>query len=413
MSREEKGEILVGLDLGTTKVCCVIAEAMAAGAVDVIGVGTSPSKGLKKGVVVDLESTIDSITKAIVDAERMAGVKVSSVYVGINGEHIKGINSKGMIAVSRGDKEISETDKHRVIETARTIAFPSDREIIHILPQEYIVDEQKGIKDPVGMSGVQLQVNVHIITASQTALQNIIKSVNRAGFGVDGVILQSLAAAEAVLTQDEKEMGVALVDVGGGTTDLALFFDGSLYSTSVIGVGGIQVTNDLAIGLRTSNQQAEDIKRSYGCAMISSVEEGEEIVVSGMSGKSRNVSRRFLAEIIEPRLEEIFALIDQQIKKDGYEERIGAGIVLTGGTCLLTGSSELAEKVLNVPVRIGSPQNIGGLSDTVNSPFYATGVGLVLSGLRNIASKKTGANQEGGIVSNVFQKAKKWMEAYF
>jgi cell division protein FtsA len=412
MAKEVKDDIVVGLDLGTTKTCAIIGEQDDEGQVHVIGVGTTPSTGLKKGAVVNIEQTIGSIRKAVQDAERMAGVQVGAVYAGIAGGHIKGLNSRGVIAVSRRDKEITEEDRKRVIEAAQAIAIPLDREIIHVIPQEYIVDEQDGIKNPVGMSGVRLESEVHIVTGAVTGVQNIVRSVERAGLAVADIVLQPLASAEAVLAPDEKELGVCLVDIGGGTTDLAVFINGSLWHTGIITLGGALVTNDVAVGLRTPNSEAEQIKLQYGCALTRLVRDDEEIPVPGVGGRSeRRVPRRVLSEVIEARMEEIFELVGTELRKFGFEDRVPAGVVLTGGTALMEGTAELAEKVLQLPVRVGSPKRVGGLTDVVSNPAYSTAVGLVLTGFQfqgPRAPGKRGSLPGGGFLGDVLSRMKNW-----
>jgi len=383
--------------------------------VNIIGVGVKPSRGLRKGVVVNIENTIESVKAAVTEAERMAGVHVGSVFAGIAGGHIKGLNSHGVIAVSRKDKEITREDVERVIEAAKAISLPLDREVIHVLPQEFIIDNQDGIKEPVGMSGVRLEAEVHIVTGAVTSAQNIIKSVERAGYAVEDIVLQPLASAEAVMSPDERELGVVLADIGGGTTDLAVFIDGALWHSSVLAIGGNQLTADIAIGLRTPNQEAEAIKRKYGCASVSLVEEGEEITVPGVGGRPpRTLPRRSLAEIIQPRMEEIFELIDMEIKKNGFEEKAAAGVILTGGSALLAGTAQLAEEILQVPIRVGVPRNVTGMLDVVNSPEFATGVGLVCFGAK---SRPEGVRQrfrgEGSLFTRALQRMRDWFTEYF
>lgn len=412
MAKEQKQDIVVGLDLGTTKVCTIIGERDDEGQVHIIGVGTTPSTGLKKGSVVNIEQTIASIKKSIQDAERMAGVEVSAAFAGIAGGHIKGLNSRGVIAVSRKDKEISEEDRERVIEAAQAIAIPLDREIIHVIPQEYIVDDQDGIKNPVGMSGVRLEAEVHVVTGAVTSVQNIVRSVERAGLQVADIILQPLASAEAILSQDEKELGVVLVDIGGGTTDIAVFINGSLWHTGIITLGGALVTSDVAVGLRTPNTEAEAIKIQFGCAHTAMVKEEEEITVPGVGGRpDRRMPRRVLSEIIEARMEEIFELVGAELKKFGFEDRIPAGAVITGGAALMEGTAELAEKILQLPVRIGSPKRVGGLTDVVSNPSYSTAVGLVLMGMQSQApmtGKKASFSGGADAVNNILDRMKKW-----
>jgi len=412
MAKEQKQDIVVGLDLGTTKVCTIIGEQDDEGQIHIIGVGTTPSTGLKKGSVVNIEQTIASIKKSIQDAERMAGVEVSSAFAGVAGGHIKGLNSRGVIAVSRKDKEITEEDRERVIEAAQAIAIPLDREIIHVIPQEYIVDDQDGIKNPVGMSGVRLEAEVHVVTGGVTSVQNIVRSVERAGIQVADIILQPLASAEAILSADEKELGVVLIDIGGGTTDIAVFINGSLWHTGIITLGGTLVTSDVAVGLRTPNTEAEAIKIQFGCAYTAMVKEEEEITVPGVGGRpDRRMPRRVLSEIIEARMEEIFELVGAELKKHGFEDRIPAGAVITGGAALMEGTAELAEKILQLPVRIGSPKRVGGLTDVVSNPSYSTAVGLVLMGMQTHRSQgsKRGSMESGAdAFNNILGRMKKW-----
>ncbi|MBU4484915.1 cell division protein FtsA [bacterium] len=389
----KKDNLIVGLDIGTTKICAVVGEATNEG-VDIIGIGSHPSRGLRKGVVVNIESTTDSIKKAIEEAELMAGCAITSVYVGIAGSHIRGLNSHGVVAVK--EKEVRECDVNRVIEAAQAIAIPMDREVFHVIPQEFIVDDQDGVHDPVGMSGVRLEVKVHIVTGAATSAQNIVKCCNRAGLNVNDIVLEQLASAEATLSSDEKELGVVVVDIGGGTTDIAIFSKGSLVYSSVLGLGGDHLTNDIAVGLRTPSHEAEKIKQKYGCALSSMVGKEETLEVPSVGGRNARVlSRQILAEIIEPRMEEIFTLVRQEIIKSGHEDLIAAGVVLTGGTVVVDGAVELAEQVFNVPVRRGVPKNIGGLADVVKSPMYATSVGLVLAGAHNRDEHKYKVRDDG------------------
>ncbi len=413
MGKEESGNIVAGLDVGTTKVCCIIGEVTKEGDVQIVGVGHSPSKGLRKGVVVNIDSTVESIRHAIDDASRMAGVEIGSVFAGIAGGHVKGINSHGVIAISRADKEVTQDDVDRVIDAAKAVAIPMDREVIHVIPQEFIVDNQDGIHDPIGMSGVRLEVEVHIVTAAVTSAQNIVKCVERAGYYVEDIVLQPLASSEAVLSQDERDLGVVLVDIGGGTSDIIVYTDSGVRHTAVLGIGGHLVTNDVAIGLRTPNPGAEELKVKYGCALASLVN-GEEIRVPGVGGRSeRTVPRRALAEIIQPRMEEIFELVSQELRHNGFDERIPAGVVVTGGSSLLPGTAELAEKILGMPARIGVPQGINGLVDVVHSPIYATGVGLVLYGMHQRSLGRGprfgGENQ----FNKVLGRMKEWFGEFF
>jgi cell division protein FtsA len=369
----------VGLDIGTTKISCIIAEQAASGDLDVVGVGNAASEGLRRGVVVNLEKTVASIERAVDEAERMAGVSVKGVHAGIAGDHIRSINSRGVIAVSRRDNEIGPADVERVVEAAKAVAIPTDREIIHVIPQSFIVDDQDGIKDPVGMSGVRLEAEVHIITGAVTSAKNICRSIQRAGLRVYDLVLQPLASSHAVLAPEERDLGVVLIDVGGGTTDVAVFFEGSIRHTAIIPYGGSNVTSDIAIGLRTPMDKAEHIKIEHGCALTAMVLPGEELVVPGVGGRAeRAISRQVLASMIEPRLEEIFTLANKEVKKNHFAELLGGGIVLTGGSSLMVGMAELAEQVFEMPVRCGVPRGIGGLTANVADPRYATGVGLVL-----------------------------------
>lgn len=375
-----KNNIIVGLDIGTSKVCAIVGELTERG-MEVIGVGSHPSQGLRKGVVINIESTVESIKKAVEEAELMAGCEINSVFTGIAGGHIKGFNSHGIVAVK--NKEVTPRDLERVIDAAKAVAIPMDREVLHILPQEYIIDDQDGIKEPLGMSGVRLEAKVHIVTGAVTSAQNIVKCCNRTGLNVADIVLEPLASAEAVLTPEEKELGVALIDMGGGTTDIALFHDGSVKHTAVLAIGGNHLTGDIAAGLRTPVAEAERIKQRYGCARAGMVTKDERVEVPSVAGRnSRTLSRQILCEIIEPRLDEIFQLILREIIKSGYEGSLASGIVMTGGSTLLPGTIEMAEQVFGMPVRLGVPTHVGGLIDVVSSPIYATGVGLVLYGIK-------------------------------
>jgi cell division protein FtsA len=405
-----KDALVVGLDIGTTKICTVVGEVVD-GQVNIIGLGTHPSKGLRKGVVINIESTVHSIKKAVEEAELMAGVHLTSVFAGIAGGHIKGINSHGVIAVK--NKEVGENDVKRVIDAASAVAMPMDREVIHIIPQEFIVDDQDGIKDPVGMSGVRLEGRVHIVTGAITSAQNIIKCANRAGLDVDDIVLEQLGSSEAVLTPEEKELGAAIIDIGGGTTDLVIFSSGSIKHTAVFSLAGSHITNDISMGLRTPVEEAEKIKIRYGCALTSLVRKDETIEVPSVGGrKPRVLSRYTLAEIIEPRVEEILTLVNNEIVRMGYGNLIASGIILTGGSALLEGGPELAEQIFNVPVRRGVPIGIGGLVDLVNSPMFATGVGLVLYGNRNRSQSRFKIG-EGNIFSKVTHRMREWIGEFF
>ena len=406
-----KQNLIVGLDIGTTKIAVIISELEESGPPRIVGMGTSRSEGLKRGVVINLEKTVESITKALEDAEMMAGVKVNSVFAGIAGDHIRSINSRGVIALSGSGSEISSKDVERVINAARAVALPMDREIIHVLPQEYTVDDQSGIKDPIGMSGVRLEAEVHIVTGAVTSAQNIYRSVKKAGLEVCDLVLQPLASSYALLSPEEEELGVALIDLGGGTTDIAIFHDGSIRHTAVIGLGGNNVTNDIAIGLRTPVEQAEEIKKSYGCALSSLVDSDEMIKVPGVGGREpKEISRGVLAAIIEPRAEEIFSLVLREIKKTNYSDLLVAGVVLTGGGSLMEGMIELAEQIFDMPAKKGIPQGFSGLVDLVSTPIHSTGVGLILYGLEQL---KDGKSKGGSKEKGWFRRMKNLFGQYF
>lgn len=403
---KKKSSLVVGLDIGTSKVCAVVGEMTERG-VEVVGVGTHTSHGLRKGVVINIESTVESIKRAIQEAELMAGCEIHSVFTGIAGGHIKGFNSHGIVAVK--NKEVTHRDVERVIDAAKAVAIPMDREVLHILPQEYIIDDQDGIKEPLGMSGVRLEAKVHIVTGAVTSAQNIVKCCNRTGLNVADIVLEPLASAEAVLTPEERELGVALVDMGGGTTDIALFHEGAVKHTAVLAIGGNHLTSDIAAGLRTPVGEAERIKQRYGCARTSMVTQDERVEVPSVGGRSpRTISRQILCEIIEPRLEEIFQLVQREIAKSGYEGSLASGIVMTGGSTLLPGMIEMAEQVFRVPVRLGVPTSVGGLIDVVSNPVYATGVGLVLYGMKRQDRSFFRIRED-----NIFYKVKSRMADWF
>jgi len=408
-----RDNLIVGLDIGTTKICAIVGNLTEDG-IDIVGIGSSPSRGLRKGVVINIDSTVQSIRKAVEEAELMAGCEIKTVFAGIAGGHIKGINSQGVIAIK--NREVSPEDVKRVIEAAKAIAIPMDREVIHILPQEFIIDDQDGIREPLGMSGVRLETKVHIVTGAAASAQNIVKSCNRAGLDVADIVLEQLASSEAVLSADEKELGVALIDIGGGTTDIAIFMDGAIKHTSVLSLGGNQLTNDIAVGLRTPMAEAEKIKQKYGCCLASLVGKDETIEVPSVGGrKPRVLSRQLLAEILEPRVEEIFTLVNREIVKSGFEDMIASGVVITGGSTILEGMPELAEQVFNLPVRRGSPQKIGGLIDVVNSPVYATGVGLVIYGSRHIdvSAHFPTTQSDDSLFRKVSRRMKEWFGEFF
>ena len=376
MSRKE--DLIVGLDIGTTKICVIVATRTENG-IDVVGVGTHPSRGLRKGVVVDIDATVDSIKHAVEEAELMADCEITSVYAGIAGGHIRGFNSHGVVAVK--DREVKDGDVKRVIDAAKAVAIPMDREVIHVIPQEFIIDDQDGIREPLGMSGVRLEAKIHIVTAAVTSAQNIVKCANKAGLNVMDIVLEPLASAEATLADDERDLGVCLIDIGGGTTDVAVFAEGSIKHTSGLGLGGYHISNDIAVGLRTPFEEAERIKKKFGVASARFLGSDDVISVPSVGGRRpRQVSRKILCEIIEPRVEEILSLARQEVEKAGLEDRIPSGVALTGGCSALAGLPEFAEEVFEAPVRPGLPTHVGGLQDVVRGPMYATGVGLALFG---------------------------------
>ncbi len=407
-----KDHIVVGLDIGTTKICAIVAELTDEGALNIIGVGSSPSRGLRKGVVVNIESTVESIKKAVEEAELMAAVQINSVYTGIAGSHISGENSSGVVALK--GQEVTRRDVERAIETARSVAvLPQDRRVLHVLPREFMVDDQDGIREPLGMSGSRLEVDVHIITGAVTSAQNLIKSVNRAGLDVVDMVLQPLASSEAVLSVEERELGVAMVDIGGGTTDLAIFAEGSIRHTSVLPIGGQHLTTDLAIGLRTPQAEAEKIKVRHGVALAELAKDEETIQVPGVGERlPRTVPRKSVGEIIEPRVEEIFDLVRREIARAGYEGILAAGAVITGGTSMLEGMFEAAERVLDLPVRRGIPAGVGGLRDIVSNPMYATGVGLILYAHGHADELEVGGIR-GGRRGRIVDRMRSWMLEFF
>ena len=402
------GEIIVGLDIGTTKICAVVGEARPDG-VEIIGIGSHPSEGLRKGVVINIEHTVNSIKEAVEEAETMAGCEISSVYAGIAGGHVKGFNSQGVIALK--EKEVTKKDIDRVIEAASAVAIPMDREVIHTLVQEFIVDEQDGIMDPLGMSGVRLESKVHIVTGAVTSAQNIIKCANRAGLDVCDIILQPLASSEAVLTKEERSLGAALIDFGGGTTDMAVFSKGAIKHTAVLPLGGNNLTYDIAIGLRTPKVEAEKIKIKYGCGLSTLIGKDETIEVPGVGGrKPRVLSRQILGEILEPRVEEIFSLIYGELLRSGDEDAFSTGVIVTGGSAELQGVAEIAEQIFDAPSRIGYPQDISGLVEVVNKPMYATAVGLVLSGAKKGRKQKKFRIRDSNIFNRVMVRMRKWFK---
>ena len=380
---------IVGLDIGTTKISCVVAELREGGGVEVVGLGTAPSRGLRKGVVVNLDATVDAVKSCVEEAEMMAGVAVDSATVGIAGGHIRSFNSRGVIAISGRDRTVSKEDMRRVMDAARAVSIPQDREILHVLPQEFVLDDQGGITQPLGMTGSRLEANVHIVTAATTSIQNLVTCVNRAGIEVRDTVLEQLAGAEAILTPDERDLGCAFIDIGGGTTDLAIFEKGSIWHTAVLPAGGDHFTNDLAVGLRTPIPDAERLKRKHGCSLATLVEGDEGIEVPSVGGrKPRLLSRQVMAEILQPRAEEIFTLIHEEVVRAGFEKLLNAGVVLTGGGSVLPGMAEVAEQVFDLPVRMGAPAGLSGIQESSASPQHATAVGLAFYSARNLGSDR-------------------------
>ena len=402
------GELIVGLDIGTTKMCAVVGEVQP-DTIEIIGIGSHPSEGLRKGVVINIEKTVNSIKEAIEEAETMAGCEISSVYAGVAGGHIKGFNSHGVIALK--EREVTKKDIERVIEAASAVAIPLDREVIHVLTQEFIVDEHDAITDPLGMSGVRLEAKIHIVTGAVTSAQNIIKCANRAGLDVCDIVLESLASSEAVLSNEERNLGVALIDFGGGTTDMAVFSRGAIKHTSVLALGGNNLTYDISIGLRTPTAEAERIKMKYGCGLSSMIGKDETLEVPGVGGrKPRVLSRQILGEILEPRVEEIFTLIHNELVRSGYDRGINSGVVVTGGGSEMPGVAEVAEQIFNSPCRTGYPQGISGLVEVVNKPMYATAVGLVLYGAKRTKEGKKFRIRDTNIFGRVMDRMKKWFK---
>ena len=411
MANSLEGNLIVGLDIGTSKVVAIVGEVTAEGGLEVIGLGSHKSTGLKKGVVVNIESTVQSIQRAVEEAELMAGCRIHSVFAGIAGSHIRSLNSHGIVAIR--DKEVLPLDVDRVIDAAQAVAIPADQKVLHILPQEYLVDDQEGVRKPLGMSGVRLEAKVHLVTCAVNAMQNIEKCIRRCGLEVDDVILEQLASSYAVLTEDEKDLGVCLVDIGGGTTDIAIFTDGAIRHTGVIPIAGDQVTNDIAMALRTPTPNAEELKVKYACALASLARPEESIEVPSVGDRApRELSRQALAEVVEPRYEELFNLVQGELRRSGYEELLAGGVVLTGGTSKMEGVVELAEEIFHMPVRLGSPQQVKGLTDIVTNPIYATGVGLLQYGLDQQldgGKKKRRMSDE----PNFMERVKSWFQGNF
>lgn len=416
MSKRSERELIVGLDIGTSKVVAIVAapnhdDGPQGNALDIIGIGSHPARGMKKGVVVNIESTVQSIQRAIEEAELMAGCQIHSVYVGIAGSHIRSLNSHGTVAIR--DKEVTQGDVERVLDAAKAVHFPGDQQLLHVLAQEYIIDNQEGIREPIGMSGVRLEAKVHLITGAVSAAQNITKCIERCGLSVDGIILEQMASSYSVLEQDEKNLGVCLVDIGGGTTDIAVFIDGAIRHTAVIPIAGDQVTNDIAVALRTPTQYADEIKIKYACALTQLAREDETIEVPSVGDRPpRQLARQTLAEVVEPRYEELLMLVQAELRRSGFEEMLAAGVVLTGGSSKMEGVVELAEEVFHLPVRLGYPQHIGGLVDVVKNPIHATGVGLLLFGNEG----EFGGQSEGassGDFKSIWARMRSWFQGNF
>ena len=407
---KDSKNLIVGLDIGTSKIVAIVAEVTDDG-LNVIGLGTQPSRGLKKGVVVNIEATMASIQRVLEEAELMADCRISEVYTGIAGSHIRSLNSSGMVAIK--EKEVTQADIDRVVDTAKAIAIPNDQQVLHILPQEFIIDGQEDVREPLGMSGVRLEVKVHIVTGAVSAVENITKCVRRCGIEVRDIILQPLASARAVLNEDEKELGVCLMDIGGGTTDIAVFAGGAIRHTAVIPIAGDQVTNDIAMTLRTPTKEAEELKLRYGCALRQLADPSEVIEVPGVGERApRKLSRPMLAEVIEPRIEELYSLVQAELRRSGFEELLSSGIVLTGGCALLAGMTELGEEVFHLPVRVGIPSYVGGLSEVVRNPRYATSVGLLLEGREQFMRGEAARAQVSGI-GGVAERMRQWFKANF
>ena len=412
MAKRSDRNLLVGLDIGTSKVVAIVGEIKSDCALEIIGIGSHPSRGLKKGVVVNIESTVQSIQRAVEEAELMAGCEIHSVYAGIAGSHVRSLNSHGIVAIK--DKEVVQGDVERVIDAAKAVAIPADQKILHVLPQEYIIDSQEGIRDPIGMSGVRLEAKVHIVTGADSAAQNIVKCVQRCGLSVDDIVLEQLASSYAVLTEDEKDLGVCVVDIGGGTTDIAVFGGGAIRHTAVIPIAGDQITNDIAVSMRTPTQYAEDIKIKYACALSQLANPDETIEVPSVGDRPpRRLARQTLAEIVEPRYEELFGLIRDELRRAGLEEQVATGIVLTGGSAKMEGAIELAEEVFHMPVRLGVPQYVSGLAEVVSNPIHATGVGLLLYAKSELDGHRTEAPLLAGGVKNLFERMKAWFQGNF
>lgn len=413
MKTKEEGNLLIGIDIGTTKICAIVGEADSNNTVDVRGVGVSPSHGLRKGIVVDIEKTVGSISAAVQKAENMSGIQISRAYVGLAGTHISSLNSKGVVAISGKDRIITPSDRDRVLEAARVVVIPPDREIIHVIPREFIVDGQGGVTEPVGMAALRLEVETHIVTGAVTSIQNVVQCVHLAGIEVEEIVLEPVASSKAVLAEEEKELGVVLVDVGGGTTDVAIFMNGSIWHTHVLPVGGNHITNDIAIGHRIPILQAEQFKKEHGCALPSLVSELDLLEIRSIGQKPKPILRRKLAEIIEPRMGEVLTLVKEEITRSGQFQLLPGGVVITGGGSQLEGLPELASQVLELPVRIGYPRHVTGLVDIIDSPLYATAVGLLLYG-KELRKHRLPINPGGfAFAGELFKKTKTWFQDFF
>ncbi len=409
MASDSGRRLIVGLDIGTSKVAAIVGELTADGDIEIIGIGSHRSRGLKKGVVVNIESTVQSIQRAIEEAELMAGCHIDEVYAGIAGSHVRSLNSHGIVAIR--DREVFPQDIERVIDAAQAVAIPADQKVLHILPQEYLVDNQEGVREPLGMSGVRLEAKVHLVTCAVNAAQNVEKCIERCGLKVKDVILEQLASSYAVLSDDERELGVCLVDIGGGTTDIAVFTDGAIRHTAVIPIAGDQVTNDIAMALRTPTQNAEEIKIKYACALTQLARADETIKVPGVGDKpAKELSRQALAEVVEPRYDELFTLVQAELRRSGFEDLVAAGIVLTGGSSKMEGVIELAEEIFHMPVSLGTPKHVTGLKDIVRNPIYATGVGLLLYGKQREEETR---GRGKGRTSSVVKRLKSWVSENF
>jgi cell division protein FtsA len=411
MSSVETENMIVGLDIGTSKVVAIVGKRKMDGTIEVVGIGSHPSRGLKRGVVVNIETTVQAIQRAVEEAELMAGCRIHSVYAGIAGSHIMSLNSHGIVAIR--DREVTQADIDRVIDAAQAVAIPADQKILHILPQEFVIDSQEGIKEPMGMSGVRLEAKVHLVTCAVNAAQNIEKCVKRCGLEVDDIILEQLASSHAILTEDEKELGVCVVDIGGGTTDIAVFTGGAIRHTAVIPIAGDQVTNDIAMALRTPTQNAEEIKIKYACALTQLAGADETIKVPSVGDRApRDLSRQALAEVVEPRYEELFTLVQSELRRSGFEDLIPAGIVITGGSSTMEGVVELAEEIFHMPVRLACPQAVSGMTEVVNNPIYATGVGLLIHGFRQMDLGRAPV-LKGEDAPSLFERMKAWFTGHF